>query len=370
MTQVRLFLSILCISFILSANAFAHSNFNRLPNMVEKLTPSIARIINMGYPKKEEKKEEDGNPLDRYLEKDKKEEVEKAKPKLVPRGFGTGIVIKIQKKLSKNPTVREIKENKLHILTNHHVVDDAKKIYVKFSNGDISEATVVFSNKESDLALLKLSNEKILKGREPIEFSRTSTISGMNVFAIGHPAGFEYTVTKGIISSEKRVSRFRIAIQTDAAINMGNSGGPLFNMNGRLIGVNTWIFSSSGGSMGINFALKSTYIQHVLKKYEKHGKIDWPVIGVLMKDDFINNAVVIDKVAPKSPAENGALSKGDKIIEINGKKIKNSLDILEALIYIEPGSKIPVVVKRDDMKITSYVIPNSVIEEDIKFEKP
>ena len=247
-----------------------------------------------------------------------------------------------------------------YILTNFHVVDKADKINVSLPSGDEYPAKVIGKDERTDLALIKIDAKKELSQAKL--GNSDSMTQGDWVLAIGSPFGLEQTVTAGIISATGRknigdpLQRF---LQTDAAINQGNSGGPLVNMAGEVIGVNTAIFTPSGGNAGVGFALPSNTAANVYNQLIKTGKVTRGAIGIEMQPTISLKAlkamgspdgrgVLVSRVKPTDgPAAKAGLKQGDIITEIDGKKIGDSSELSSLVAELSPGKAVTVNYLRD-----------------------
>ena len=269
-----------------------------------------------------------------------------------------------------------------HIITNFHVIQNASKILVTLSDRSVYEAKVVGHEANKDLAVLKIdvAADKLT----PIPVGQSSQLRvGQSVYAIGNPFGLDQTLTTGVISALGREITsltgrpIRDVIQTDAAINPGNSGGPLLDSSGRLIGVNTMIYSPSGASAGIGFSIPVDEVNWVVSDLIKYGVLKRPVMGIqLLSEQNAQNwgveGVMIYAVEPDSPAEKaglkgvnrnrfGEIEAGDVITKINGKEVKNNNDLFLALEKFNPGDKIDIGFKREDKAMkTSLTLASSV----------
>src|ERR1700704_3557321 len=209
-----------------------------------------------------------------------------------------------------------------HIITNNHVVDQVDEIEVQLSDGRTKKARLVGSDAVVDLAVLKVDDA----GLKPLKFGDSDAMqAGDFVVAIGNPFGFEETVTDGIISSKGRPNRvdgFGDYLQTNAAIHPGNSGGPLVNLRGEIIGINTAIYSRSGGNQDIGFAIPSNSVRTALESLLKNGRIIHGYLGIQSRNvgpgGKETEGVVVDDVVPNSPAEEAQMRKGDVIRKFNG----------------------------------------------------
>ena len=220
-----------------------------------------------------------------------------------------------------------------YIVTNNHVVENTTDIQVTFTDGSTMEASLIASDKETDLALLKVETEKKLPF---VNFGNSDTAKVGNwVMAIGNPFGLGGTVTAGIVSARGRMlaGRYDNYIQTDAAINKGNSGGPLFDLDGNVIGVNSAIISPTGGSIGLGFAIPSNLASNIIEQLKNTGEIKRAWLGVRIQEvtDEIAKSVGLDKtygalvqgLTPDSPAALAGVKEGDIIVEFNGKEVES-----------------------------------------------
>src|SRR5579872_3915984 len=222
------------------------------------------------------------------------------------------------------------------IVTNHHVVKDADEVTVVLADRREFDARILITDQRTDLAVLKIE----VKGERlpTLEIADSDTLEvGDIVLAIGDPFGVGQTVTSGIISGLARtgvgIADFRSFIQTDAPINPGNSGGALVDLDGRLVGINTAIFSQSGGSIGIGFAIPSALVRPILRAAAHGGVIERPWLGVAGQPVTAELAqalglprpggVLVKEVAPQSPAAKGGVNVGDVIMEFDGHEIED-----------------------------------------------
>lgn len=250
-----------------------------------------------------------------------------------------------------------------YILTNNHVVGKANEIVVALHDGRKAKAKVIGTDPDSDLAVIKID----LKDLPTIPFKSSANEVGDVVLAIGNPFGVGQTVTQGIISALGRnglgINTFEDFIQTDAAINPGNSGGALVDVAGNLVGINTAIYSRSGGSMGIGFAIPSQLAQSVMMEIISHGQVVRGWLGVEIKqnnegfneDGSLNNkvseGVEISGVVRGGPAAEGGIRPNDVILSINNQKLSSANQLMNTIAKITPDSKISVVVKRGDQEV-------------------
>jgi putative serine protease PepD len=245
-------------------------------------------------------------------------------------------------------------DNDGHIVTNDHVVEEANDFTVRIgSEQKPIPAQLVGKDPSSDLAVLKVDPSQVPGGLKPLELGDSTTLEpGDQAIAIGSPFGLEGTVTSGIISSLGRTidspNGFPIAdaVQTDAAINPGNSGGPLLDGNGRVIGVNSQIKSGSGSNSGVGFAVPVSTVKFVVPRIQSGGKVERAYLGVRNGTPPDRSGAVVDSVVPGGPAERGGLQPGDKITDIDGKKITSSEDVSAAVTARKPGEQAKVTVER------------------------
>jgi serine protease DegS len=238
-----------------------------------------------------------------------------------------------------------------YILTNYHVINGADAIQVGLQDGRLAAARVVGVDPDTDLALLKVD----MSGLKPIELGRSDDLRvGDVVLAIGDPYGVGQTVTQGIVSATGRnqlgLSTFENFIQTDAAINPGNSGGALVNARGELVGINTALFSPSGGSNGIGFAIPVNLARGVMQQLIDYGRVLRGWLGVEPQDITPELAqafrlqdtrgFLITRVTPESPASVVGLAPGDVIKSIDGDEVENSRDALNRIAAKPPGTAI------------------------------
>lgn len=274
----------------------------------------------------------------------------------LPEGTGSGIIW----------------DNAGHIVTNYHVIKDAHHIAVTIGKQTV-HAKVIGAEPRKDIAVLQLISPKAiqkLKDYKPFEIAPTSELLvGQKAIAIGNPFGFDHSMTTGIISAVGRqfpgVGGVSIhhAIQTDAAINPGNSGGPLLDSKGRLVGLNTAIFSQNGSSAGIGFAVPSDDIARIVPQIIQHGRVALAGIGIERVNESIarklgvKNGILIGGILPNTPAAHvglkstrrdswGRIILGDVIIAANDKNIHNYDEFYNMLSEMHIGDKIAVTVKR------------------------
>jgi putative serine protease PepD len=246
-----------------------------------------------------------------------------------------------------------------HVVTNNHVVDGASSITVRFQDGSQYKATVVGTDPSTDLAVVKV--DAPASKLHPLTLGDSGALQvGDGVVAIGSPFGLDETVTSGIVSALNRSisssSSFTIAgaIQTDAAINHGNSGGPLLDMSGQVVGVNTQIESESGGNDGVGFAVPSSTIRSVVSQLVSGKSVEHAYLGVFIGD--ANGAgAKIARVRSGSPAAKAGLKVGDVVTEFGGRSIGSSDELTAAVSAHKPGDKVSVTYRRGDSTKTTDV---------------
>jgi serine protease Do len=256
------------------------------------------------------------------------------------------------------------------ILTNYHVVDGAQKISVTLSDGKNYDAKVIGKDQKSDIAVIKIDAGRDLPA---VTFGDSDRLEvGEWVMAIGNPFGLDHTVTSGIVSAKGRnigTGPYDNFIQTDASINPGNSGGPLINLRGEVVGINTAIFSQSGGNIGIGFAIPTNSVQELLPQLRDKGKVVRGYLGTTVQKitpeiaDSLglkqSRGALVADVLKGSPAERAGVKLGDIITEFDRKEIKDSADLPPLVARVTPGTTVQVKILRDGKEIT---LPLSVGE--------
>lgn len=289
----------------------------------------------------------------------------------VPRGVGSGFVISADG----------------YILTNAHVVEGADEVYVTLTDKREYKAKIIGSDKRSDVALVKIEGSNLPR----LTFGDSNKLRvGEWVIAIGSPFGLDNTVTAGIISAKARdTGDYLPLIQTDVAVNPGNSGGPLINMRGEVIGINSQIYSRSGGYMGISFAVPIDEAMRVSEQLKTAGRVTRGRIGVqigeVTKDvaDSLGlpkaNGALVQRVESGGPAEKGGIEAGDIIVKFNGAAIEKSSDLPRMVGNTKPGARSTVTVWRKgaakDLSLTiAEMEPDNKVakreEKSIKPEQP
>ena len=252
------------------------------------------------------------------------------------------------------------------IITNNHVIDGADEISVKFNDGTELEAEVVGTDKKTDIAVLKVNPEGPLVD---VDFGDSSTARiGESVIAIGNPFGLGGTVTAGIISAQNRdinAGPYDDFIQTDASINRGNSGGPLFNMKGEVIGINTAILSPTGNSVGIGFSIPAETATWVIEQLIEFGETRRGWLGVRIQEvtDEIAESLAMEKaigalvagISPDGPAEKAGFETGDVIIKFDGLEVPTMRDLPRMVANTAVGKSVEVLVLRKGEEVTLSV---------------
>ncbi|HSX10791.1 MAG TPA: DegQ family serine endoprotease [Chlamydiales bacterium] len=248
-----------------------------------------------------------------------------------------------------------------YIVTNNHVVKDAKEITVILNDGREYEAVVKGSDSRTDLAVLKIEEKEL----PFLSFGDSDSLrAGEWVVAVGNPFGLEGTITKGIVSAKGRqdlgLAIYEDFIQTDAAINPGNSGGPLLNMSGEVVGVNTALLSRSGGYMGIGLAIPSKMVQPVIDQIVEKGAVKRGYLGIVLQPvdkelcDALNldklEGVLISEVVKDSPASIAGLQQGDMILQYNDKPVKSVNKLRNDIAMTNPDSTIKLQILRNNKK--------------------
>jgi len=264
------------------------------------------------------------------------------------RGLGSGVIVSPEG----------------YILTNNHVVENAAEITVRLSDKREMKAKLVGADPRSDVAVLQIQ----ASGLTAMKLGDSSKLRvGDLVLAIGNPFGLDETVTLGIVSATGRRNAeimpdggYADFIQTDAAINPGNSGGALVNARGELIGINTAIFSGSGGNLGIGFAIPVNMARGIMEQILKTGKVSRGYLGIIIQDltpDLANafklsstDGVLVGDVTPDSPGANAGLQKGDVVVAVNGQPVTDAQDLRLRVSQLAPGTTVRLDVVRDGQR--------------------
>jgi len=343
-------------SFVLLISSFPVRGSN-LPesfaDLVEQLSPAVVNITTTAVvPEREQFNPmvPRGSPFEDFFRDFMEKQPGDQQPKRQRRGtaLGSGFIISSDGLL----------------VTNNHVIENADEIKIEMLNGEILEAKVLGTDPKTDVALLKVESKIKLPF---VEFGNSDDARvGDWVLAIGNPLGQGFSVSAGIISARGRDLQgpYDDFIQTDAAINRGNSGGPLFNTSGKVIGVNTAILSPNGGSIGIGFSMSSVVVQKVVNQLRDYGETRRGWLGVRIQNlnsevaealglENINGALVTD--VPEGPARKAGIRSGDVIIEFDGLKINDSSSLVKAVGDSEVGKDVDILIWRDGNQKTLTV---------------
>lgn len=252
-----------------------------------------------------------------------------------------------------------------YILTNNHVIANAEQIVVALHDGTRADAKVIGVDEDTDLAVIKIEATDL----PVLPFKLSGNRVGDVVLAIGNPFGVGQTVTQGIISATERmdlgINTYENFIQTDAAINPGNSGGALIDVSGNLVGVNTAIYSRSGGSMGIGFAIPAATSKQVLDSILQHGRVVRGWLGVsLDRSDRANSQTplyqkglaTVTAVLEGGPAGKAGIMPGDQILQVNDEKIKSATHLVNYIALQAPNSTVKLKIKRNGQELESEVV--------------
>lgn len=317
----------------------AYADLPDFTDLVEEVSPAVVKINTVSVTQRQSSQQRMPDIFRDFFE-----DRGRSKGSVQPvRSSGSGFVI------SKNG----------YILTNHHVVDQAEMIQVLFSDRSEHQATIVGTDRRSDLALLKID----AKNLKPLKFADSEQLQvGEWVLAIGSPFGLDYSVTAGIVSAigrsipNRQRENYVPFIQTDVAINPGNSGGPLFNLDGEVVGINSQIFSRSGGSIGLSFSIPSSMAQNVVEQLKKNGFVKRGWLGVAIQD--INKSLaesldlakprgaLINAVEPEGPAERAGIEPGDVIVTFDGQSVIEADDLPHIVGMLAPDTEVRVEIIR------------------------
>jgi len=318
------------------ASISSSSNFNSFSNVAKKVMPSVVSV----FTTQEVKVPSHpllNDPMFRRFFGDRFEEQTQRKS-----GLGSGVIVSPEG----------------YILTNHHVVAAADEIGVELADGRKAKANIIGSDPETDLAVIKIN----MKGLPSVTFGHSDQVKvGDIVLAIGNPLGIGQTVTMGIISALGRkqlgINTYVDFIQTDAAINQGNSGGALVDATGNLIAINTMIISQTGGSVGIGLSIPTTVAKPIMEQIIQTGSVTRGWIGVAVQDltpelaesfklNNVNGALIAG-VKENGPAGRAGIKLGDLMIAVEGKTVTNSSDMLNLIAALPPGQTATFTVMRN-----------------------
>ncbi|MCZ6897409.1 MAG: trypsin-like peptidase domain-containing protein [Betaproteobacteria bacterium] len=318
------------------ASISSSSNFNSFSNVAKKVMPSVVSV----FTTQEVKVPSHpllNDPMFRRFFGDRFEEQTQRKS-----GLGSGVIVSPEG----------------YILTNHHVVAAADEIGVELFDGRRAKANIIGSDPETDLAVIKIN----MKGLPSVTFGHSDQAKvGDIVLAIGNPLGIGQTVTMGIISAlgrkQRGINTYVDFIQTDAAINQGNSGGALVDATGNLIAINTMIISQTGGSVGIGLSIPTTVAKPIMEQIIQTGSVTRGWIGVAVQDltpelaesfklNNVNGALIAG-VKENGPAGRAGIKLGDLMIAVEGKTVTNSSDMLDLIAALPPGQTATFTVMRN-----------------------
>ncbi len=330
---------------LLASTAIPSQADEALADLVESVSPSVVTIIAeqdaRPMPAQGQDFDFEGHPFGEFFKRFGTPEGFNAPQRGPAQGLGSGFVL----------------DEAGYIVTNHHVVDNASSVTVRLNDDRTYDAEVIGTDPLTDIAVLKIDTGDVLQA---VELGDSDVIRvGEDVVAIGNPFGLSSTVTTGIVSAKGRnISQGPYAefIQTDAAINKGNSGGPLFNMQGEVVGVNSAIYSPSGGSVGLGFAVTSNIVEHIAADLRDDGQVSrgWlgvsiqnvsPEIAAAMGIDASTGALISD-VVDGSPAQ-GVLEQGDIILTFNDEPVDSSSDLPLLVGTTKVGTDSTLTVLRD-----------------------
>ena len=251
-----------------------------------------------------------------------------------------------------------------YVVTNYHVISQAEDIRIRTNDHRIFRAEVVGEDEQSDIALLKVE----AKGLPAVTFGDSDALRvGEWVFAIGAPFGMDYSVTAGIVSAKGRSlgERYVPFIQTDVAINPGNSGGPLFNRDGEVVGINSQIYTRSGGFMGLSFSIPSNLVMDIVDQLREEGRVSRGWLGIAMDDSYNDDpdlaesfgldrpvGALVVQVYDDTPARDAGLQPGDLILEFDGRMVTRFSDLAPMVGTTRPGTTVDLLVLRSGEEIT------------------
>lgn len=314
----------------------AGAQFPSFADLAEKLTPSVVNISS--FSQSETENGEGNTPLSESL--------------------GSGFII----------------DGNGYIITNNHVVDKAESISITLSDNTKTEARVIGKDPKTDLALIKIETKRPLNA---VKFGDSDKIRvGDWVLAIGNPFGLGSSVTAGIVSAKSRdieSGPYDSFIQTDASINQGNSGGPMFNLQGEVIGISSAIFSTTGASQGVGFAIPANLAGWVISQLKEHGEVKRGWIGIKIQPNTpeiadslgisTNQGVVVSGVTEQGPAQKAGLQAGDIVLSFNRQPIDNTKNLSRLIAETKIGTPAPIEIWRSGQKQT-LTIPIELMPEE------
>lgn len=362
--RLRYAMAALAMGLIFMWSGLAHASLapDTFSTLAKKVSPSVvwiattqqvqhqAQDMPFNFPK--------GSPFEKFFRQFRNQQGQGGQPQII-HALGSGFII--------DPSG--------YIVTNNHVIDHATSVQVRLVDGSEYKAKIVGSDQLTDLALLKIKADKPLPA---VPFGNSDKAQvGDWVMAVGNPFGLGGTVTAGIISARNRNIQsgpYDDYLQVDAPINKGNSGGPLFNLDGQVIGVNTAIYSPNGGSVGIGFAIPSNIVKPVVAQIREHGQVERGWLGVQIQDvtpeiaDAMglkgHNGALVSQVLPDSPAKGAGLKTGDVIAAVDGKTVEDPQDLARMIAQDPAGSKVKLSVWRDGKEITVAATTGKMPKQD------
>lgn len=359
------FAGLLALALTLPCTAFARTAPDSFADLAARLLPSVVNVsttqVVEGNPGIELPQLPPGSPFEEFFKEFMERNQPKQQQKRRATSLGSGFFI----------------DDKGHVVTNNHVIQDADEVTVILHDDTRLEAKVIGRDAKTDIAVLKVEPHGKLA---PVKFGDSDAIRvGDWVVAIGNPFGFGGTVTAGIISARGRdinAGPYDDFLQTDASINRGNSGGPMFDLDGEVIGINTAIFSPSGGSVGIGFAIPSNSAQSVIQQLIEHGQVrrGWLGVRIQAVTEEIADALGLKEAAgalvagviPGGPAEKAKLKDGDVIVEFDGKAIGPMRRLPRLVADTEVGKTVPIKVWRDGRELSMKVEVGALEESEEK----
>ncbi|MEP2892454.1 Do family serine endopeptidase [Tateyamaria sp.] len=371
-----LWLGALALAFVVVQAVMAQARPDSLAPLAEQISPSVVNITTSTVIEGRTGPEgvaPEGSPFEDFFREFQDRDGQDGRPRR-SSALGSGFVI----------------SEDGFIVTNNHVIDGADEILIEFFNGDELEATLIGTDPNTDIALLKVDAD----GPLPFVPFGDSDVARVGdwVVAMGNPLGQGFSVSAGIVSARNRAlsGTYDDYIQTDAAINRGNSGGPLFNMDGQVIGVNTAILSPNGGSIGIGFSMASNVVTNVVDQLQEFGETRRGWLGVRIQDvtEDIAEAIGLDPVAgalvtsvPDGPALDAGMKDGDVITSFAGVDVQDTRGLVRQVGNSPVGETVRVVVFRDGETVTLRVtlgrreeaegaVPAVAVEEDEAPETP
>ncbi|MEO9685515.1 MAG: Do family serine endopeptidase [Tateyamaria sp.] len=371
-----LWLGALALAFVVVQAVMAQARPDSLAPLAEQISPSVVNITTSTVIEGRTGPEgvaPEGSPFEDFFREFQDRDGQDGRPRR-SSALGSGFVI----------------SEDGFIVTNNHVIDGADEILIEFFNGDELEATLIGTDPNTDIALLKVDAD----GPLPFVPFGDSDVARVGdwVVAMGNPLGQGFSVSAGIVSARNRAlsGTYDDYIQTDAAINRGNSGGPLFNMDGQVIGVNTAILSPNGGSIGIGFSMASNVVTNVVDQLQEFGETRRGWLGVRIQDvtEDIAEAIGLDPVAgalvtsvPDGPALDAGMKDGDVITSFAGVDVQDTRGLVRQVGNSPVGETVRVVVFRDGETVTLRVtlgrreeaegaVPAVAVEEDEAPEAP